>query len=476
MIIGAGSGNDVSAALASGASHVDAVEIEPVLNELGRRDHPNQPYSDPRVSIHLDDGRSYLRRSGQKYDLIAYAVVDSLVLHSGYSNLRLESFLFTEQAFGDVKAHLGDDGVFVMYNYYRQGWVVGRLVEMAKKVFGAEPIVVSIPYMPSLKASDSLKVGKFTFIIAGKPGSRALESIRKNLDEHKSFWVSRRPLDNRAINGYRPIPPEVAGVPSKNWLKIGTAAVDTNGIGPLPTDDWPFLYTREASIPGLTLRGMALVAVLSVIILFAFAPVRAAPPNARMFFLGGLHAAGNQGRGPHGIAVRVDLGGQLDRVLRDAGDDPLEQFLRIGRKTTDSMALLPVPDRRFAGQHRRADEYLPESSWNGQDVGVVRGRFRSDFLRGGDLRDHVPREPSSRCRFRVEHLWSDTRRNNRELFTVAGLRPPAPDRRRLLLALGHARTDLRAANVDESAGPEPRVRRELVRLHAQLTALAAWVG
>ena len=35
--------------------------------------------------------------------MIAYALVDSLVLHSGYSSLRLESFLFTEQAFRDVK-------------------------------------------------------------------------------------------------------------------------------------------------------------------------------------------------------------------------------------------------------------------------------------------------------------------------------------------------------------------------------------
>jgi hypothetical protein len=62
--------------------------------------------------------------------------------------------------------------------------------------------------------------------------------------------------------------------------------VDTSGIGPLPTDDWPFLYLRAASIPGLNWRGMALVAAFSIAILFAFAPVRAVRPNARMFFLG----------------------------------------------------------------------------------------------------------------------------------------------------------------------------------------------
>jgi spermidine synthase len=286
MIIGAGSGNDVSAALKSGVSHVDAVEIEPVLNEVGRRDHPNQPYSDPRVSIHLDDGRSFVRRSQGTYDMIIYALVDSLVLHSGYSSLRLESFLFTEQAFSDVSSHLGADGVFVMCNYYRQGWIVGRLVEMARKVFGAEPIVISLPYMPEIKAADSLVDGRFTFVIAGKPGSKALESIRRKLDQESCFWVSSRPDDNASINGYGPEPPKVAGVPQGRWQKIATSAVDTTGIGPLPTDDWPFLYLRAAVIPGLNWRGMALVAALSLVILFSFAPVRAVRPSARMFFLG----------------------------------------------------------------------------------------------------------------------------------------------------------------------------------------------
>ena len=63
LIIGAGSGNDVAAALAQGAGHVDAVEIDPVINEIGRRDHPDRPYGDPRVTVHLDDGRSFVRKT-----------------------------------------------------------------------------------------------------------------------------------------------------------------------------------------------------------------------------------------------------------------------------------------------------------------------------------------------------------------------------------------------------------------------------
>ncbi len=56
LIVGAGSGNDVSAALSQGARHVDAVEIDPVINGIGREIHPNRPYDDPGVTVHLDDG------------------------------------------------------------------------------------------------------------------------------------------------------------------------------------------------------------------------------------------------------------------------------------------------------------------------------------------------------------------------------------------------------------------------------------
>src|SRR5262249_28278514 len=166
LVIGAGSGNDVAAALKSDPRHIDAVEIDPVINAIGRRDHPDRPFNDPRVSVHLDDGRSFVRRTGKKYDLIVYALVDSLVLHSSYSSLRLESFLFTEEAFRDIKAKLKPNGVFALYNFYRQGWVVGRLAKMAEKVFGTEPVVISLPYRERVAPSGNLLV-QFNLLLVG---------------------------------------------------------------------------------------------------------------------------------------------------------------------------------------------------------------------------------------------------------------------------------------------------------------------
>ena len=65
LIIGAGSGNDVSRALVWGAERVDAVEIDPVIQRIGQEDHPNRPYDDYRVTVHLNDGRNFLQGDDQ---------------------------------------------------------------------------------------------------------------------------------------------------------------------------------------------------------------------------------------------------------------------------------------------------------------------------------------------------------------------------------------------------------------------------
>jgi SAM-dependent methyltransferase len=285
LVVGAGSGNDVQAALASGASHVDAVEIDPAINALGRRNHPDRPYDDAPVSIHIDDGRSFLRRTTRLYDLVSYAVVDSLVLHSGYSSLRLESFLFTEQAFRDVKSRLKPGGFFAMYNQYRQGWVVGRLVKMAEKVFGTKPLVISLPYQERISPQDR-QGNHLTLIMVANPGSKALDAIKAEFTDKQFYWVNDKPRLDDSLNAYGHEPPSLPGAEPGNWQKIGLAEVDTTGIGALATDDWPFLYLREPMIPGLNLRWIAMVAVLSLIILFLYAPIRAIKPNGQMFFLG----------------------------------------------------------------------------------------------------------------------------------------------------------------------------------------------
>jgi hypothetical protein len=141
LVVGAGTGNDVALALAKGATHVDAVEIDPKILDLGRRLHPDRPYEDPRVTTHVDDGRAFLARTNNRYDLVLFALPDSLALVTGSGAVRLESYLFTREAIVSVRRHLTERGGFAMYNFYREQWLVDRYAGTVAAAFGHEPCV-----------------------------------------------------------------------------------------------------------------------------------------------------------------------------------------------------------------------------------------------------------------------------------------------------------------------------------------------
>ena len=69
LIIGAGSGNDVAAALRQGAGTSTPSRSIPSSTGWGGATIPIDPIADPRVTIHLDDGRGFVRRTARQYDL-----------------------------------------------------------------------------------------------------------------------------------------------------------------------------------------------------------------------------------------------------------------------------------------------------------------------------------------------------------------------------------------------------------------------
>ena len=141
LIVGAGAGSDVALALERGAGHVDAVEIDPGIQRIGIERHPDRPYDSERVNRYVNDGRAFLANTDKRYDLVVFALPDSLTLVSNQANVRLESFLFTEEAFESVADHLTDDGVFVLYNYYREPWLVAKLAAMLEAAFAHQPLI-----------------------------------------------------------------------------------------------------------------------------------------------------------------------------------------------------------------------------------------------------------------------------------------------------------------------------------------------
>src|SRR5262249_414000 len=71
LVVGAGAGGDVRAALTHGARYIDAVEIDPETIKVGNK--YNEAYSSPIVHIHCDDARSFINKTTRKYDLVYVA-------------------------------------------------------------------------------------------------------------------------------------------------------------------------------------------------------------------------------------------------------------------------------------------------------------------------------------------------------------------------------------------------------------------
>ena len=279
LIIGAGSGNDIDHALRFGVSRIDAVEIDPVIQSIGINNNPDHPYQDARVVPHVDDGRHFLRTTDRKFDLVVYALVDSLVLHSSYANIRLESFLFTQQAFDDIRRVLKPEGVFVTYNFFRQGWIVERIAAMAQTAFGCPATVVSLPYKETLSTSSP---AGFTMIIAG-----CNSRIADALVQHESFWLNTAPPRNLDVDGFALHPETMASDQGHDYQRISPTTLIHDGGEILSTsDDWPFLYLRGKLIPNLTIRSMVILGFLGVGMVYLFLPKGRITLHSRMFFLG----------------------------------------------------------------------------------------------------------------------------------------------------------------------------------------------
>ena len=227
LVIGSGSGTDTGLALAKGAQHVDAVEIDPRLAQIGRDFHPEGAYSDPRVSLFVNDGRAFLRSNDERYDLIIYAQTDSLTLVSSTAGVRLESFIFTEESLREARDHLAPGGLFVMYNTYWEPWLVAKLDRMVADVFGSRRLVKL--------------VGTEEAILAAGPAVDALEG-------------SPPPGDTTSAV------PDV-GEP------VPTAA----------TDDWPFLYLRSPGVAPYYLAALAFLLVFAVAAVLGGARVTETP-------------------------------------------------------------------------------------------------------------------------------------------------------------------------------------------------------
>lgn len=141
LVLGSGSGNDVALLLQRGAKYIDAVEIDPTIAQIGTTAHPQRPYSDPRVHLHVTDARAFLRRTSQRYDVIVFGTLDSQTLLSGMSSVRLDNYVYTVEALQSARERLKADGTLVMYHMSSVKYIAAKIYQMLGQSFGAPPRV-----------------------------------------------------------------------------------------------------------------------------------------------------------------------------------------------------------------------------------------------------------------------------------------------------------------------------------------------
>ena len=228
LIVGAGSGNDVAAALRAGIQHVDAVDIDPAIVAMGRVHHPEHPYDDPRVNVIIDDARAAFRKlPAHSYDVVVFGLLDSHT-QLAMSSLRLDNYVFTLESLASVRRLLKPGGTIALTAATARAWFRARLALML------------------IATCDS------------------------SFDtQQNGAWASFRCVVDR--------PGEPAPGPRGPGSRVD-----------LPTDDWPFLYLPDRSIPWAYLVVVPLMILASLITLqrhgLGLRELR--PYHGHMFFLG----------------------------------------------------------------------------------------------------------------------------------------------------------------------------------------------
>ena len=242
LVLGAGTGNDVAAAVRNGAERVVAVEIDPLILRLGRKLHFEKPYDSPRVHVELNDARSYIQNSTDRFDVIVFSLLDSHTTASHFSNIRIDNYVYTVESLRAARKLLQPDGVFIVKFWVSTPWVAGRLYGLVAQTFGQPPL--------DLRAVDSRYTTAGRFFIAG---SKAKIQVA---------------LDDPALRTY---------------LHDDRIVRSSNVV--LTTDDWPNFYQREPGIP----LNVVVAASFLVLLWFAFLRqigMRVASLRWHFFFLG----------------------------------------------------------------------------------------------------------------------------------------------------------------------------------------------
>ncbi len=226
-VVGAGSGNDVAAAVRSGAARIDAIEIDPAILAAGKAAHPEHPYDQPQVRAIVNDARTFLRNSNWHYDMVVYGLLDSHTLLSHASSVRLDSFVYTVEGFRDARARLKEEGVLVLSFALITNEMGRKIHLMLEAAFdGQAPRCVE---------------GRYDHSVTFFQAARGEVQIPQDATEQLGFQECTTRFANPAT-----------------------------ACRTLSTDDWPFFYMPRRTYPVWHMAMIAVVLALSLFLIVSF--------------------------------------------------------------------------------------------------------------------------------------------------------------------------------------------------------------
>jgi spermidine synthase len=292
LVIGSAGGQEVKAALMYGARHVDGVELVGAVVELGKTKYSQyigNLFHHPNVNIQVGEGRSYLRASQKKYDIIQiFSNHTSSSIASGTGAMST-TYLQTADAYQEYFEHLAEDGILhINHHYYPKMITTAAFAwtKMGKTDFQQHVIVFE------REGEDTLP----TFLVKMQPWTEDELSQLKEFfytdfpSDRNVYWLVEDPLhpENSFLSGeffkgrlspvlaqqidFR-IEPSTDNRPYFNFLRKNFAPVEINPTqfmsrsmaGPLNN----YITVGSVSIP-LDVAPLVIVAMISLFLAGAF--------------------------------------------------------------------------------------------------------------------------------------------------------------------------------------------------------------
>jgi SAM-dependent methyltransferase len=231
LVIGPGGGSDVLYALAAGSEKVTAVEMNPLMLRFVRHfgARAGGIYDHPQVEAVLSEGRTFVRRTDRRFDVVLMGFVDSwAAVASGGLSLS-ENHLYTVEAFRDYVDHLTPDGQLVILRWHVDA---PRLVANAVALLGPEEAGRRVAVLLEKREGDRENPPQMIFILKKRPFTAAEADAM-------AAWAGVRPV---IVPGRQVEEPYASLFAGRTSFADYVARADTR-VDPV-FDDRPFFFAR----------------------------------------------------------------------------------------------------------------------------------------------------------------------------------------------------------------------------------------